>query len=263
MKPEPDDNPQPPEPAQPAGRRSLMALLWAVPWWARWAIALVLAVPALIIAMNLWVIALSEPYVYRNLEALPSKKVGLVLGTSPRVKGGQRNTYFTQRMDAAAALFQADKIRHIIVSGDNRSRYYNEPKYMRDALLERGVPREAITLDYAGFRTLDSMVRAKRVFGQSSIIVITNDFHLNRAIFIGREHHEDVIGFAAGDQGGWKGLRHHGREVGSRVLAFLDVYFLDTQPYYPGPPEPLEVPPPEPITRASATPPASQPDDEA
>lgn len=218
-------------------RRSLLRFLWLVPWWARWVIGVALLVPTLIVAMNLWVLLLSEPYVYRHLEDIPAKRVGLVLGTSHKVRSGRSNEYFTQRMDAAAALYKANKIQHIIVSGDNRTRYYNEPRQMRIALEKRGVPRRDITLDYAGFRTLDSMVRAKQVFGQSNIIVITNDFHLNRAVFIGREHREDVIGFAAGDVGGWNGLRNHLREVAGRVVAFMDVYFLDTQPTFPGPPE--------------------------
>lgn len=222
-------------------RKSLLRLLWLVPWWARWCLGLAMLIPALIIGMNLWVVALSKPYIYHQINEIPAKKVGLVLGTSHKVRGGRANQYFTQRMDAAAALYQAGKIQHIIVSGDNRTKYYNEPRQMRIALEERGVPRRDITLDYAGFRTLDSMIRAKRVFGQSNIIVITNNFHLNRAVFIGREHREDVIGFAAGDVGGWQGLRNQLREVAGRVVAFLDVYFLDTQPTYPGPPEFLKL----------------------
>ncbi len=222
-------------------RKSLLRLLWLVPWWARWCLGLAMLLPALIIVMNLWVVALSKPYIYHQINEIPAKKVGLVLGTSHKVRGGRDNQYFTQRMDAAAALFKAGKIQHIIVSGDNRTKYYNEPRQMRIALEERGVLRSDITLDYAGFRTLDSMVRAKRVFGQSNIIVITNDFHLHRAVFIGREHREDVIGFAAGDVGGWQGLRNHLREVAGRVVAFLDVYFLDTQPTFPGPPEHLKL----------------------
>ena len=97
---------------------------------------------------------------------------------------GSPNPFFEKRIETAAELYRIGKIDHFILSGDNRSMYYNEPMAMLKALLKKGVPASAITLDYAGLRTLDSIVRCKQIFGQNKIIIITQPFHSYRALFI-------------------------------------------------------------------------------
>ena len=121
---------------------------------------------------------------YNTINKLPQNDVALVLGTSKYTVNGYQNPYFYYRIEAAAKLYQAKKVKHILVSGDNRLKSYNEPKEMQQALEKRGIPTKAITLDYAGFRTLDSVVRSKEVFGQKRITIVSQKFHNHRALFI-------------------------------------------------------------------------------
>ena len=128
---------------------------------------------------------------------------------------GRPNQYFDNRMDAAAELFNRNIISRIIVSGDNSSRYYNEPLDMRNALIQQSVPANRIHMDYAGFRTLDSVVRTKEIFGQDKIIVISQKFHNERAVFITRKKSIDAQGFNAADVTENKRLKTRLREIGS------------------------------------------------
>lgn len=130
-------------------------------------------------------------------------------------------------------------MRHLIVSGDNHVAGYDEPSEMRNALLGAGVPASVITLDYAGFRTLDSVVRAKSVFGQSRFVVVSQGFHCERAVFIARRSGIDAVGFVAQSPAGTGGVMVRGREVLARTAAVLDVYVLGTRPRFDGPAEPI------------------------
>ena len=127
---------------------------------------LVTFISVLMIGTHVWVEQQSRGRLYVDLNTLPSKKLALILGTVKRLRGGYTNPYFQYRINAAVQLYKAGKVRHLLVSGDNNTRYYNEPIDMKKALISQGVPPTAITLDYAGFRTLDSIVRAKEVFSQ-------------------------------------------------------------------------------------------------
>jgi SanA protein len=106
-------------------------------------------------------------YCYDNLNNIPSRKVGLVLGTSKTLKNGRQNLYYKYRVDAAARLYKAGKVKYLLISGDNSRKEYDEPSTFKSDLIKRGVPAQRIYLDYAGFRTLDSMVRCKEVFGEN------------------------------------------------------------------------------------------------
>lgn len=107
----------------------------------------------------------SSGRVYADLNLVPHRRAGLVLGCAERLGGGYLNPYFTTRIQAAADLYRAGKVDYLIVSGDNHRKSYDEPTDMKCALLRAGVPENRIFCDYAGFRTLDSVVRAKAVFG--------------------------------------------------------------------------------------------------
>jgi SanA protein len=144
-------------------------------------------------------------------------------------------------MRAAAALYHAGKVKHLLLSGDNGRRSYDEPTEMRRALMELGVPEAATTLDYAGFRTLDSIVRARAVFGQRAVTIISDDFHLQRAIFIGRSYGLDPIAFCAEPVPLAYSRRARWREYGARIKAVLDVYVLRTGPKYLGPPVEIRI----------------------
>ena len=128
-------------------------------------------------AANFWVIQQTRRWIIADSTALPDNDVALVLGSSRYVGAHYRNPFFEGRMDTAARLYHKGKVRHLLVSGDNGRVGYDEPTWMRDALIERGVPSSAITLDYAGFRTWDSMIRAQAVFGQRRFTIVTDDFH--------------------------------------------------------------------------------------
>lgn len=178
---------------------------------------------------------------FRAVETVPANNVALVLGTGKTTARGNLNLHFKQRMDAAVALYRAGKIRHLLVSGDNHVKGYDEPSDMRDALLAAGVPDAAITRDYAGFRTLDSVVRAKDVFGLTRCTIITEEFHCPRALWIAQRRGLDAVAFAAPDLSARWSARVKAREYLARAWCALDLYVLNRQPKFPGPPEPIVV----------------------
>lgn len=189
------------------------------------------------IGSNIWVVASTTNAVFTQADELPNYPVALVLGTSNKTTAGTPNQFFEKRMDTAAALFKAGKIQHFIVSGDNRTKFYNEPFEMQKALIGRGVPTSAITLDYAGLRTLDSVVRCKEVFGQDRIIIITQPFHSYRALFISQFYDIDAAAMGASDPGLDISFKVKLREYFARSKAVLDLYFFRTEPRHLGPKE--------------------------
>lgn len=152
-------------------------------------------------------------------------KVGLLLGTSKLLKDGRTNLYFQYRIDAAVTLFENGKIEHVLISGDHGIDTYNEPLDMQNELIRRGIPESNIHLDYAGFRTLDSVVRAKEIFGQRSFIVISQRFHNERSVYLAIQNGIDAIGFNAKDVDPILGFKTNAREKLARVKAYLDVLF--------------------------------------
>ena len=178
--------------------------------------------------------------IFNFLEAVPANHVGLALGTSKLAKGGKPNLHFNQRIAAAAALYQAGKVHHLVVSGDNHTASYDEPTDMRDALVAAGVPSDAITCDYAGFRTLDSVIRAKEIFNLQQCTIITEEFHCPHAVWIARQHGLEAVAFAAPDVGlkSWS-LRTDVREQLARNWCALDLYLLHRNPKFLGPKEPI------------------------
>ena len=183
---------------------------------------------------NLWIILSTRDDVYNSLEKIPPTDVALVLGTSKRLKSGETNPYFNYRIDAAEKLYKSGKVKHLIVSGDNQTRYYNEPQYMREALLEKGIPDESITLDYAGLRTLDSVVRCKEIFGQSKFIIVTQRFHSYRAVFIAKHYDIEATAFVAENISIFKSFSVVSREFLARPKAVLDIFFLEVDPKFMG-----------------------------
>lgn len=170
-----------------------------------------------------------------DLNCLPKEKAGLLLGTSPKQKDGATNLYFRYRIEAAAMLFNQGKINYIIVSGDNRKENYNEPKEMRKALIQMGIPDTAIIADYAGFRTLDSVVRCLEVFDQKSVIIISQLFHLERALYLAQISGLNATGFVAQDVPEQYGVKTRLREFGARIKAIADVHVFKTKPKFYGP----------------------------
>jgi SanA protein len=195
----------------------------------------------IIISCNVWVVQSTRDRVYDDLEKLPQHRVALVLGTSHRLASGGSNPFFDERMETAAVLYRLGKIDHFILSGDNRTQYYNEPRAMQKALISLGVPDSAITLDYAGLRTLDSVVRSKKIFGQNKITIITQPFHSYRAVFISNYYDIDAVAMAAEEPGLGISFKVLVREYFARTKAVLDLYVLKTDPQFLGEKEGLNV----------------------
>ncbi|MCM4162732.1 MULTISPECIES: vancomycin high temperature exclusion protein [unclassified Arenibacter] len=175
----------------------------------------------------------AENKTYWNVENVPKNRVGLVLGTSNKLVGGGSNPYYTNRIKATLELYRAGKIDFVLVSGDNGSLYYNEPNVFKKDLIKGGIPAENIFLDYAGFRTLDSMVRAKAIFGLDNVTVISQKFHNERAIYLAEKKGLHAIGFNADGISLHQGLKVQLREYFARVKVFIDLA-LNTQPKFLG-----------------------------
>lgn len=175
----------------------------------------------------------TENKTFSNVYLIKKNRVGLVLGTSKRLSNGQPNPYYVYRIEATIALFNAKKIDFVLVSGDNATKYYNEPTTFKKDLIKGGIPEDRLFLDFAGFRTLDSMVRAKEIFGLDSVTVISQKFHNERAIYLANKKGLEAIGFNAKMVTGSESLRMKIRESLARVKVFIDLLF-NTQPKFYG-----------------------------
>jgi SanA protein len=202
---------------------------------------IIILIVVFLVSCNVWVVWSTGDSVYHDSALLPDHRMALVLGTSNKTVSGKPNPYFEKRMETAAQLFSGGKIDHFIVSGDNRSIYYNEPIEMRKALLKKGIPGTAITLDYAGLRTLDSIVRCKQIFGQEQITIITQPFHSYRALFISQYYDLDAVAMVADEPNFENSIKVRLREYIARPLAVLDLYVFKTAPRFLGEKEEVKV----------------------
>lgn len=175
-----------------------------------------------------WVSYKAKGLNYNDIENIPKNKVGLVLGASKFAPSGNINLFYKHRVDAAVALYKAGKINYILVSGDNGRKGYDEPTDFKNDLIAKGVPADRIFLDYAGFRTLDSIVRAKEIFGQDSITIISQRFHNQRAIYIAQHFNVNAVAYNARDV-----YKTPAREYLARAKANLDLLF-NVQPKFLG-----------------------------
>ena len=184
---------------------------------------------------NWSVLSLGNRGVVQDMARLPKGATALVLGTSPRsLRGGGPSPFFEGRMDAAARLYHAGHASHLLLSGDNRAVEYNEPAAMSEALRQRGVPESALTQDPAGFRTLESILRARSVFGLQKPIIVTDDFHLPRALFLCTTTGLDAVGYASTAVPWRQSYRARGRECFSRALALKEAFHRSS--FKPAPP---------------------------
>ncbi|MEH8187650.1 ElyC/SanA/YdcF family protein [Aeromonas allosaccharophila] len=207
-------------------------------------LVLLLALIAMLLGYSEWIVSDARHYTHDKVDEVPYNRVAVVLGTSKYLSGGGPNHYFKYRIKAAAELYNNAKVDFIIVSGDNATVQYNEPRQMRRALIKAGIPASAIYMDFAGFRTLDSVVRAREVFGQDRFTVVSQGFHNERAIFIARHFGIDAVGFNAEDPSAYQGIRTRVREVFARLMGLLDLYVLDKGPKFLGAPVPIGLPVP-------------------
>ncbi len=165
--------------------------------------------------------------------SIPFNKVGLLLGCSKLLSNGYPNLYYNYRIDAAETLLKAGKIKYLVISGDNGRKEYNEPLDMKTDLIARGIDSNVIFLDYAGFRTFDSVIRLREIFGQQSATIISQPFHNERAIFIANKEGINAVGFNAKDVDKYAGFKTKQREKLARCKAYID-YLIGTKPRFLG-----------------------------
>lgn len=189
----------------------------------------------IVLACDHWISIKAKNYHFSQIEELPKRETAVILGCSEKLANGRDNLFFKYRIEAAVALYRAGKCDHIIVSGDNSRSDYDEPAQMKRALTRLGVPANRVQADCAGFRTLDSIVRANAIFDQSDFIVVSQKFHNERAIYIAQQKRLGVIGFDARDVSRSGGIRTRLRECLARVKTLLDVHVLSTEPKFLGP----------------------------
>jgi SanA protein len=182
-----------------------------------------IAVLLIILTSNLIIIFSSQKALSDNLDDLEPHNVAVVLGTSRFLRSGVANPWFSNRIAAAALLYHSGKVNYLILSGDNRTIHYNEPEQMRRELRKHDVPDSVMYLDYAGLRTLDSMVRSREIFGQDSIIIVSQRFHNQRAVFLARAHNINAVGFNAKSPEEHNTTQVMFREVFARVKVFIDL----------------------------------------
>jgi SanA protein len=202
----------------------------------RWLRLAVLAVLGLgfVFGCEGWITRRAADRCFDTVDEIPAAPVAVVLGTSARATDGRANLFFLPRMEAAAALFKAGKVKALIVSGDNSTQGYDEPTDMKRVLMQMGVPTEKIICDYAGFRTLDSVVRAMEVFGQQRVIFVSQRFHNVRAIYLARAFGIEAYGMDAKDVPVALSVKTFLREKLACVKAVLDVNVLGTKPKFLG-----------------------------
>lgn len=203
--------------------------------------AMLLLATLLFIAGNFWVLASTARFIDDNINECRPTDVAIVFGTSHWTRSGFRNPYFHSRMRTSAQLIADQRVSHLLISGDNRTQSYNEPRAMWRDLSRRGVPADQLTMDFAGFSTYDTLVRARDVFQLDNALLVTQRWHLPRAIFIGRALGMDVTGCAADDEAAAGEWRLKLREWVARVATLGDLYVWGREPYFLGPAEPIDV----------------------
>ncbi|MBD5308897.1 MAG: DUF218 domain-containing protein [Bacteroides sp.] len=202
--------------------------------------AFILLIVVFTVYANLKVENAVSSRIYTSVDSIPHNKVALLLGTNPLNKWGRPNSYFTNRINTAAQLYHAGKVDYIIASGDNHTKEYDEPSAMRDSLMAHGVPENRIILDFAGFRTLDSVVRAKEVFGCDSMTIISQSDHNARALYLAEANGIEAVAVSAPLRAGrFVRIRLTLREWLARDKMMLDIWF-GKQPHFLG--ERIDIP---------------------
>ena len=170
--------------------KTLKRALWGI-------IAIIVAGLAVVAGCELAVFSASKGRVYSDVEAIPHREVGLLLGTNPKGRRGGANMFYNHRIDAAVALYEAGKVDRFLISGAKTGPDYDEPQAMREALTVRGVPDSILVLDGQGFHTIESIVRAKEVYEVDSVTIISQEFHNRRSLYLAKHNGLDAIAYNA------------------------------------------------------------------
>ncbi|MCS7027300.1 MAG: YdcF family protein [Bacteroidia bacterium] len=217
---------------------------------------MVLGSVILVVAFLIWakwhIKNTTRAQIVRDVHSVPYHKTALVLGTSRYLPHHIPNMYFNYRIQAACELYFAQKVSYIIVSGDNRSAYYNEPRDMQQALIEKGVPKKAIIMDYGGIHTLDSVIRCKKIFGQDKCIIVSQEFHVARALFLANHSGMNCVGYPAKDIPLKDDYKTHLREYLACAKAVLNMYLFRPAPKYLGNPVRIDTNSVHPVEKGGA-----------
>ncbi|MBD2811570.1 outer membrane permeability protein SanA [Xenorhabdus sp. Vera] len=211
--------------------------------WKRLITSLIFIIAVLMltaIMLDRWISWKTAPYIFDDLRQLPERDVGMVLGTSKYYKRGTYNQYYFYRIQGAVNAYNSGKIKYLLLSGDNAQHNYNEPITMRKDLLKAGIPASSIVMDFAGFRTLDSIVRTRKVFDTDDFTIITQRFHCERALFIAMHFGIEAQCYAVPSPKNMMTIRL--REVLARLGALTDLYILKREPRFLGPLMPIPAP---------------------
>ena len=193
---------------------------------------LVLAAPfASILAMVAFFYWSTRGQVFTEAKDIPSKPIAIVFGAG--LHHGKPSLVLQGRLDASIELYQSGKVKKLLMSGDNRTRYYNEPEAMRKYAVEHHVPNRDIILDYGGRDTYDTCYRAKNLFGVSDAVLVTQCYHAPRAVYLARGMGIDAVAYAVPnlDQFPTLQLSYTGREYLADAKAFWDMHFSQRKPY--------------------------------
>ncbi|WFQ81096.1 outer membrane permeability protein SanA [Xenorhabdus sp. SF857] len=211
--------------------------------WKRLITGFIFIIAVLILAaimLDRWVSWKTAPYIFDDVRQLPEREVGMVLGTSKYYKTGTYNQYYLYRIQGAVNAYNSGKVKYLLLSGDNAQHSYNEPITMRKDLIKAGIPASNIVMDFAGFRTLDSVVRTRKVFDTNDFTIITQRFHCERALFIAMHFGIEAQCYVVPSPKNMMTIRL--REVLARLGALTDLYILKREPRFLGPLMPIPAP---------------------
>lgn len=189
------------------------------------------------LVLDRWISWKTAPYIYDEIQDLPWRQVGVILGTAKYYRPGVINQYYRYRIQGALNAYNSGKVNYLLLSGDNAQHSYNEPMTMRKDLISAGVNPADIVLDYAGFRTLDSIVRTRKVFDTNDFIIITQRFHCERALFIALHMGIQAQCYRVPSPKNILTVRI--REFGARLGALADLFIFKREPRFLGPLVPI------------------------
>jgi SanA protein len=172
--------------------------------------------------------------IYTDISTCPTNNIGILFGCGKFMNDGQTNLYYLYRIRAATALYKAGKVKHLLVSGDNHTEKYNEPETMKRDLVQAGIPASAITCDYAGFSTFETVVRAKEIFGVHEATLVTQPYHLPRALYIAAAHGIKAIGYGAKERAFLDSPKTKLREIPARIATYGDINIWGRKPRFLG-----------------------------
>jgi len=198
-------------------------------WLTRMFLSIVLVFVEFVLLSNIIILIYSSGKLLNNPGDIASRKTVLLLGTNKRTKSGNDNLYYYARIQAVVDLYKSGKVRKIVISGDNSRADYNEPGDMRRDLIKKGIPSSIIVLDYAGFRTLDSVVRLKNEYRVRDVIIVSQKFHVERALFLSWFYNIEAKAYVARGNMTNEMLK---RELLAKPKVLMDLFLFNMQPKY-------------------------------